>query len=52
MKIRSCSFYMLAFIATFSVCGVDAQEKPPNLILILTDNLNPDLLGPLTGIRK
>ena len=46
MKIRSCSFYMLAFMVTFSVCGVDAQEKPPNIILILTDNLNPDLLGP------
>ena len=53
MKIHSCSFYILTFIVTFSVCGFSAEEKPPNIILILTDNLNPDLLGPYgnTDIR-
>ena len=46
MKIRSRPFYILAFMATFSVCGFGAEDKPANIILILTDNLNPDLLGP------
>lgn len=46
MKIRSCSLYILAFIVTFSVSGFGMEEKPPNIILLLTDNLNPDLLGP------
>ena len=46
MKIRNCSLYILAFIVTFNVCGSGAEEKPPNIVLILTDNLNPDLLGP------
>ena len=46
MKRRSCSFYILAVMTAFSVCGFGAEEKPPNVILILADNLNPDLLGP------
>ncbi len=46
MKARS---YFCHILAVIIICGADvfgAEATPPNIILIITDNLNPTLLGP------